>query len=557
MNATWKGHTIGKGVINPRSPTHMNLPFLRNNAARALKEELKTKSEIERQASAFLDQLKMRNYDAPLDEELASTALGAALESIRIDLATALKAEEERNWLNVGLATFADVLRNKDDLQLQDLAHLILSNVVKYMGLNQGALFLLSDEQADPHLSLLSCYAYDRKKYLNRRIEVGEGQVGQCVFEKDVIYMKQVPPNYASITSGLGAATPREILVCPLVINEQVLGVIEVASFDEIAQYKIEFLKKLSENIAAGIRNAWENNRVVTLLNASQAQTEALRAQEEELRQNMEELQATQEEMERKTTEISRASAEMSSIVKGINATMATIEFTPQGNIITANDNFLKAVKFSLTDIRGRHHRIFVPDDVLESEEYASFWQKLSKGQPLSGVFKRKASDGKIVWLNAIYNPIFDHNNEVVKVVKFATDITSYQEIIAESKGVMEGVNATMAVVSFSPNGILLDANENFLKTMGYKLAEVKGKHHELFVPAKFRSSVEYKIFWQNLKSGESLEGVFERCNADGVAVFLHAIYHPIKNADGQVSKVIKFATVVTGQTAEHKMQKL
>jgi methyl-accepting chemotaxis protein len=502
--------------------------------------------------SAYVNQILEGNLDSPISTRMQESPLGHSLISLQKHLKHISMTEQERNWLNVGLAKFADILRNKESLDLKNLSDDIISNVVKYVGANQGAIFMYEDIKGEEHLQMLACYAYDRKKFLNKKIALGDGLAGQCVLEKEIIYIKQAPENYVSITSGLGQATPREILIAPMSVNEKIFGVLEVASFTEFSQHKIDFIKKLSENIASTIKTVRENERVVALLNSSQQQAEELRAQEEEMRQNMEELQATQEEMQRKTNEITRSSAEMMSIVNGINATMATIEFTPDGRVMTANANFLKTVKYKLEDIQGKHHRIFVPSEILGSADYQTFWNRLAMGESFTGIFKRVASDRQVVWLNAIYNPILDANGEVTKVVKFATDITLQEELMAETKGILKGIDATMATIEFTPEGEVVNANENFLRTMKYTLNEIKGKHHRMFVSDEVFQSEEYKTFWKRLAAGESINGEFKRIRADKKVVWLNAIYNPILNANGDVSKVIKFATDITAIKENH-----
>jgi PAS domain S-box-containing protein len=499
------------------------------------------------EASSYVSQIVEGNLDVSISANMQGSQLGPSLTSLQKHLKHISLSEQERNWLNVGLAKFADILRNKQSLDLKTLADDIIANVVKYVGANQGAIFLYEGDVAgDEHLHIISCYAYDRKKHLNKRINLGEGLAGQCVLEKEVIYIKKVPESYVAITSGLGQATPREILITPMSINDKIFGVLELASFNEFPQYKIDFIRKLAENIASSIKTVRENERVIALLNSSQQQAEELRAQEEEMRQNMEELQATQEEMQRKSNEVSRASAEMTSIVNGINATMATIEFTPEGKILTANSNFLKAMKYKQEHIQGKHHRIFVPSEILNAEEYKTFWNRLAAGESFTGTFKRISSDQKIVWLNAIYNPILGPQGDVIKVVKFATDITKQEELLAETKGVLTGINATMAVIEFTPEGEIMNANKNFLQTMRYSLDEIKGKHHKMFVPDAVVHSEEYKTFWKRLAAGEPINGEFERVSSEGKTVWLSAIYSPILNSNGDVSKVIKFATDIT-----------
>jgi PAS domain S-box-containing protein len=524
----------------------MKLIFDPTGTLNKVKRGLELQMELAKKASVFIKEIEKGNLSADISKDLLESELGASLSSIKKHLFKLSQDEQERNWLNVGLAKFADILRNKNSLDLQSLADDILSSLIKYVEANQGALFILEEEKGEPYLELISCYAYDRKKYSSRQINLGEGLIGQCVLERETIHISQAPADYIKITSGLGQAAPKFVLISPLLINDKVFGVLELASFEQFTEYKIAFIKKLSENIAASIKNVKETERVRALLNISQQQAEEMHAQEEEMRQNMEELQATQEEMHRKSIALSKASAEMMSILNGINATMATIEFTPDGHVITANSNFLKAMKYRLHDIKDIHHRKFVPNDVLESNEYQTFWNRLGQGESIKGIFKRISGENKIVWLNAIYNPILDDNGKVIKVIKFATDITAEQEMIAESKGVIEGINATMAIIEFTPEGKILTANENFLLVMEYNLREIVGEHHRKFVPPDVQASDGYKIFWRDLAAGKPTKGVFKRITASAKTVWLNAIYNPILNANGEVTKVTKFATEVT-----------
>lgn len=523
----------------------MNFLF-RKKVATSYAHQMINTSDHTQEASNFIREIEKGNLSIQVSEGLLATELGKSLMSMKKYLLDLSEEEKKRNWLNEGLAQFSDVLRNKQSLDLASLADQILTNLVKYVNANQGAIFILDGDEDDQHLKMISCYAYDKKKFLNKRFEIGEGLAGQCVLEKQTNYLKQVPINYVNITSGLGQATPRAILISPLIINENVFGVLELASFDEFQSYKIDFINKLSENIASSIKNEKDNERTRMLLNASQQQAEELKSQEEEMRQNMEEMQATQEEMERKSIELSRASAETNGLLKGINSTMATIEFTPEGVVLNANGNFLKVMKYTLDEVVGKHHRKFVPKEILDGNDYKTFWRRLASGQSETGIFKRMDSSGNTVWLNAIYNPILNTNNEVIKVVKFATDITVEQELLAESKGILRGIDVTMATIEFRPDGTIIKANDNFLKTMRYTLRDIQGAHHSKFVPKEIFESTEYKTFWGRLASGESITGAFKRVDSAGNTVWLNAIYNPIFNASNEVIKVVKFATDIT-----------
>lgn len=504
--------------------------------------------------SDFAIEIGKGNYNKDFQLISQEDAMGKALLEMRKNLKENAEEERKRNWATQGLAEIGTLLRQQT-ASADELYNNIIRFVVKYTDCNQGGLFLLNTEDKNNHfLSLVACYAYERKKFLEKKVNIGEGLIGQCVLEKETIYLLDIPKDYVQITSGLGEATPSAVLIVPLKINDEIHGVMELASFHKFEKYQIEFIEKLAENIGSAISTVRINERTKLLLLSSQQQTEELRAQEEEVRQNMEEMQATQEEVERKAQELSKQTAEMAGLLEGINSTMATIEFTPNGTIITANENFLQTMQYSLSEIKGKHHSMFVPEEIQQSKEYKTFWSKLASGEPNMNVFKRVDAQGNIVWLNAIYNPIKNENGEVVKVVKFATDITAQQEMASENKGLMEGIDTTMATIEFKPDGTIVTANSNFLNTMKYDLAAIKGKHHKMFVPKDLVNTTAYEKFWADLAEGKPNTGVFQRITSSGEMVSLNAIYNPIKNANGKVIKVIKFATVTTGATENSKL---
>lgn len=211
------------------------------------------------------------------------------------------KEDEKRNWAATGLARFSEMLRNSHTLN--EIYSELISGIVKYLDANQAALFELTGEEGEKHLEMTACYAYGRKKHLQKTIAIGQGLVGQTYLEGQTLKLSQIPADYVSITSGLGEATPRFMIIVPLKINEQIEGILEIASFKVIEDYQIAFLEKLGESIASAIASHKITIQTEKLLAQSKIQTEELRSQEEEMRQNMEELQATQEEMYRKEKE--------------------------------------------------------------------------------------------------------------------------------------------------------------------------------------------------------------------------------------------------------------
>lgn len=233
-------------------------------------------------------------------------------------------------------------------------------------------------------------------------------------------------------------------------------------------------------------------------------------------------------------------------VLNALNRSMAVIEFDLHGTILTANENFTATVGYSLDEIVGKHHRLFVDDNYAQSSEYQAFWQRLARGEFFSGRYKRLAKGGRVIWIEATYNPVFDQNNQPIKVIKFASDITDKVEAELNAKGQLMAIHRAMAVIEFDLQGIILTANENFTATVGYSLDEIVGKHHRMFVEPNYAQSSEYREFWHKLARGEFFTGTYKRLGKDNKTIWIEASYNPIFDADGKPYKVIKFATDVS-----------
>ncbi|WP_434355656.1 PAS domain-containing methyl-accepting chemotaxis protein [Parasalinivibrio latis] len=234
--------------------------------------------------------------------------------------------------------------------------------------------------------------------------------------------------------------------------------------------------------------------------------------------------------------------------INAINRSLAVIEFNLDGEIIHANENFLAVVGYSLEEIRGKHHSIFVDTEYCQTDEYQEFWEDLKQGKFKSAEFRRLAKSGREVWIQATYNPIFDPNGKPVKVVKFATDITEQKRAAADFKGQIKAIDKSQSIIEFALDGTILNANKNFLTTLGYTLDEIQGKHHSIFVDTDTLNSTEYKTFWNKLAAGNFLTGEFRRIGKRGNEVWIQASYNPIFDDSGKPFKVVKFVTDITKQ---------
>ena len=238
--------------------------------------------------------------------------------------------------------------------------------------------------------------------------------------------------------------------------------------------------------------------------------------------------------------------AEFQGKMAAIDRAQAVIEFDLHGNILTANENFLSVLGYSLDEVRGKHHRIFCEADHARSPGYRLFWEKLGRGDFDAGLYKRRASDGRQVWIQATYNPILDAEGQPYKVVKFASDVTESQLRNSDYEGKVAAIDRSQAIAEFSLEGTVLTANRNFLLALGYQADEVVGKHHRMFCPDDYARSAEYRLFWDKLARGEFDTGVYKRRNSRGEEIWIQATYNPIFDADGKPCKVVKFAVDIT-----------
>ncbi|CAH0354305.1 methyl-accepting chemotaxis protein [Aquabacterium sp. CECT 9606] len=248
------------------------------------------------------------------------------------------------------------------------------------------------------------------------------------------------------------------------------------------------------------------------------------------------------------------ALADMKGQLSAIRKAQAVIEFSLDGKVLTANDNFLNTLGYSLAEIQGQHHGLFVDPAYRATVEYRLFWEKLGRGEFDAGEYKRIGKGGKEVWIQATYNPIMDAHGKPFKVVKYASDITTAKLQAADFSGQLSAINKAQAVIEFTLDGKIVNANENFLRTLGYSLAEIQGQHHGMFVDPDHRASLEYRLFWEKLGRGEFDAGQYKRIGKGGKEVWIQASYNPIMDMNGKPFKVVKYATDTTAQVNAARM---
>ena len=374
-------------------------------------------------AAEFSEQIGRGNLDSEFTALSENDKLGNALINMRNDLRqneeenAKRKIEDEKvNWATLGLAKFAEILHT-DNQSINDLSYEILRNLIKYIDVNQGAIYVLDDTGEEPVYEMTSAIAYDRRKFMQKRFAVGEDLVGRCAYEHKTIYMTDIPENYITITSGMGGATASALLLVPLVVEDKVFGIIELASFAKLEEYKINFVEKLAESIASTISTVKVNERTNELLKQSKVQAEELASQEEEMRQNMEELQATQEEAARRDNETN-------SIMKVINQQLVVVEYDTDGKITNANAAMSELMNMPVDSIIGQKADDGLDMSAEQRRAYTQMWNDLRRG--ISGsTTSHIIFNGVDIWLAETYTPITEPlETKPYKIVKIGVNIT-------------------------------------------------------------------------------------------------------------------------------------
>jgi PAS domain S-box-containing protein len=411
----------------------------------------------------FANEIGKENYDSEFTPLSANDELGNSLLLMRKNLKRASheailrRAENaQRSWASQGLAEFGILLReSKDDLE--ELTNKILTRLVRYLDASVGGLFIINDDnEKDVHLELLAFYAYDRRKYLNKRIEIGENLVGQCVLENETIYMNDIPKDYVHITSGLGKDDPKSLLIVPLKLNEKVYGVVELASFEEFEPYKIEFVEKIGESIASTISSVKINIHTAKLLQESNEKSERLSKQEEETRRQIEEMQKSLKEIKEReeklkkenselfnknkeevfklkelndkiVKEMKKISAKYSSIMDAVDNSVGTYYLSFSGEIMEANDRFVKMAGIAFSELKDRKLDDFMSEDKVQSVDHQNLMSDLLSGRVYRNL-NQYYFDQKEKWFYETFTPLYDENEKFSRIVCLAFDMTENVE---------------------------------------------------------------------------------------------------------------------------------
>jgi methyl-accepting chemotaxis protein len=499
------------------------------------------------------------------------------LTSLKDRLLQQKQEDEKTRWMSEGHAHFAKIFREASDTA--SLCDLTIKDLVKYTGMNQGSIFLATRGTEPVRLELKACYAYHRKKFLTKEIDVGDGLVGQCFLERDTIVLTDIPADYVSISSGLGEARPRFIIITPIKYNDVIAGVIEMASFTILPDHYIRFIEKTCENMTTVLQSFHQSEETRQLLEATRLQAEQLRSQEEEMRQNMEELSATQEAMERKAKE----SAENSSTLDAIfdSAVDAIITISQQGIIERVNKACLHLFDYSAEELIGSNVKIIMPEPHhSKHDQYLSAYQRTGTRKIIgkARVAEGRRKDGTLfpvelavneanIGERVIYTGIVRDISERVKAEaekqeqmeelraqeeelrQNMEELHAIQERLEEqlretqkhqvASEIRETVLGITTILSESNlHGGILYVNAKFCEVSQYSFAELIGKPHSIVRHPDMPKDL-FRLLWSTIKEGNVFKGIIKNRCKDGTPYWVDATIVPIRDEKGNVVKYI------------------
>ncbi len=473
-------------------------------------------------------------------------SLGSALVSLRDELAQQLAAEqqrqvedERRRWVAEGLAEFGEILRTvTGESSLKSLSYSIVSRLVKYLEANQCGLYMVEGEaEDDRHLQLMGCYAYDREKFAAQRLEWGDGLVGACALEGETTYLDQVPDGYLRITSGLGEATARHLLLVPVKLENVVFGVLEIASFKPFEAYRVDFCERVAATIASSLKSIRISIQTTQLLNEKERQADALALKEREISQNMEELTASQEEVAQKTEQLQ-------SFTDSVNHTLIHAEYTVDGQLIVANDKFLEKLGYSdINEILGKPILSFINSK--DQEWFEGVWSRLiESGQHFEGDLKQVMRGGGDIWTLATYTCILNSNREVDRVLFLAIDTTDAKLQNLDSQGQIEALNRVSIKLELTALGDVIKANDTFFTTLGYEPKDVlKQPIYHLF-PKNEQAQFEETL--RRVCRGETFVDTIRVRKKNGRESWLRVSLTTVMDMYGDIAKVVFIANDIT-----------
>lgn len=496
----------------------------------------------------------------PKEDELGSELekLADKLELARLEDDVRKEENRIRSWHSEGLAQFGEIFRSERNDE-KELAFKVIKMLVEYLKANQGILYIVADEDEEkPYLDPLAAFAFDRRKYLEQKVDFGEGLVGTCAIEKESIYISEVPDDYIQITSGLGEAPPRAIIIVPLKIEDDIFGVLEIASFSEFKDYSIRFIEQLAESIASTLSGVRINQKTNLLLEQSMLQSKNMDEQEKVMKENLEAFHQAQEDSKRKENEFS-------GILNAVNASALVAEFSLNGRFSEINDIFAELLQITKEQVLGKHHSDFA---VVEkySDDYKNFWRALREGEIIHRTEKYKLFSGNEVWLKQTFTPIQDEEGNTLKILNISSNITQtvlQQDTLKgqsaeiarsniELKSLSHAVDESIIKCEYSPDGIIINVNNNYCELLGYSMKEMIGKNARIFLKEDEKN--HFSTIFSEVLKGKNYSGIVKRSKPTGEEMWLMANFTPVMDDENKVYKIYFLSQDVTEKKLKYQL---
>jgi len=468
------------------------------------------------------------------------------------------REDKKQNWISAGNAQIGEVLRSERE-DAEELSFAIIQKMVGYMNVEMGSLFISNYSDPDhPTLELTASYAYDRRKYRNSTLEWGSGLPGTCAQEKKRILLTEVPEQYFEVSSGTGSARPNFLLLVPMIIDNVVYGVIELATIRLLRPFEIEFVESLSEGIARSLQAVQTNKTTTELLQQSRAQAEALKTHETIMLENMKQLEEAQSESLKKESEIN-------GILMAINNATLVAELGLNGRYIHINEKFLILLESHSDQVLGKLHTEFSQADP-SSNEYKEFWSRLRAGESISNMELYKLFSGKEIWLRQTFTPIINSEGHIYKILNIAEDITetkalqeglksSEHEITRASLDLQtlnEAVNTALIKCELDPDGIIMQVNEKYTEVTGYGRKELLGRNYRLFL--KDPEKEQFEKIWKEVSKQKVYEGIIRRSKPTGEESWLVSTFSPVVDESGVIYKVYFMGFDITEKKLKYQL---
>ncbi len=448
------------------------------------------------------------------------------------------KDVEARLWLDSTISQFDNLLRLHYSKSTEEFAKIVIQHIAEISQAFMGVFYIF--EKDAQLVTAIASYSCKIEKITQTQYQLGEGIIGQAAESKKMIYFDNLPSKSLDFNIVSVKVSAANMLILPLVFNEEVYGVLEILYLKPLEDKYLQFLQITGKNIASMLESIFNNALTKKLLSESQQQTEALRAQEEEMRQNLEELQTTQEEMHRKEVEIN-------GVFAAINVALATVEFDMQGYILTVNERFIHLLGYSLEELKGKHHSILLDEQFAKSQAYANFWKELGEGIPQTDDFRRTAKDGKEVWLRASYTPVKDIRGNYFKIIKLAQDITEKKlaEIEAYRLSLVAD-NTDNSVIITDKDGEIEYVNQGFIKMTGYTFEEIKGKKPGSFLQGPETNQNTVQRIREKLNTRKSFYEEILNYKKNGETYWISLAINPVFNKNGGLEKYVAVQANIT-----------